>query len=191
MSQWRLEKFRLWQRPLPPTGARMQTASWVFGGLLVVFIMAIVGYRIAGDSTKPIDSTTHTLLGFLSAILAGLFAFFFTGSVAVSVAPNAGRFGGLGIQAAGGAALFVIVLWWWRSDQSPLSSKDMKTLQALARVFKTIDEVYPGIRNVVRPNEQVSSDYGVTASEEKDAIVFRSRNSPTPVIDAQCVGSVE
>src|ERR1035438_9781646 len=131
----------------------MEIASWVFGGLLVVFIMAVVAYRLIGDSTKSIDPTTHTLLGFLSAILAGLFAFFFTGSVAANLAPTAGRFGSLGIQATGGAALFVIVLWWWRSDNSPISAEDRKTLRALATVFQNIDKLYPGLRSIVRPGE--------------------------------------
>ena len=56
-------------------------ASWVFGGLLVVFLMALVAYREL-KGPKPFDPATHTIIGFLCATLAGLFAFFFTGTIA-------------------------------------------------------------------------------------------------------------
>jgi hypothetical protein len=160
----------------------MATASWIFGSLVVVFIMAVVAYRVLGHGEKNIDRTTHTLLGFLCAILAGLFAFFFTGTVAANVAPSASQLGSLGVQATGGAALFVIVLWWWRSESSPISAEDRTMLRVMARVFQNIDKAYPELREVARPGEKVSASYRVTAAEEGNAIVFRDRNQPTPIM---------
>jgi hypothetical protein len=160
----------------------MVMASWIFGSLLVVFIMTMVMYRVIVNSDRTIDSTTHALLGFLCSLLAGLFAFFYTGTVAANVAPGTGRFGSIGIQATGGAALFVIVLWWWRSDKSPISAEDTRTLRALAQVFRNIDKIYPGLRGVARPDPGYSSHYRVVAEEESDAIVFRDKNSASTVM---------
>lgn len=150
----------------------METASWVFGGLFAVFIMAVVGYRVFAPNSRPIDETTHKLLGFLCAILAGLFAFFFTGTVAAQATGNAGNLAGLSIQATGGAALFVIMLVWWRRSP-PLPAQD-KTVHALGTTLGIVDRVYPQMRAVVR-NEDVpttTDNYSVQASQQGNQIIF-------------------
>jgi high-affinity Fe2+/Pb2+ permease len=94
-------------------------ASWVFGGLFALFLMAVVAYRLRTGDTQPIDPTVNRILGIICAALAGLFAFFFSGTVAVQLGANAGSVGNIAVQATGGIGLFVLVLWWWRSNLAP------------------------------------------------------------------------
>jgi hypothetical protein len=89
--------------------------SWIFGSLLLVFIL---GVFIFVRETLP--RFKHQLLAFICALLAGLFAYFFTGTM--QLAGNIGLKGGvgsLGVQASGGIGVFVLVLWWWSSGWAP------------------------------------------------------------------------
>ena len=100
-----------------------EIASWVFGSILLVFVLLVFiidRYIRRGD---PIEPYQHNLLGFVCALLAGLFAFFFTGSISVSIVGSSGHFGKLATQASGGAGAFLIVLWWWKSSLTPVKSK--------------------------------------------------------------------
>jgi len=95
-------------------------ASWVFGGLFALFLMAVVAYRLTIGGSQPIDPTVNRILGIICAVLAGLFAFFFSGTVAIQLGANAGSVGNIAVQATGGIGLFVLVLWWWRSNLAPI-----------------------------------------------------------------------
>jgi len=97
----------------------MNIASWVFGGLFALFLMAVVAYRLTIGGSQPIDPTVNHILGIICAVLAGLFAFFLSGTVAVQLGGEASSAGNIAVQATGGLALFVLVLWWWRSDLAP------------------------------------------------------------------------
>jgi len=100
-----------------------EIASWVFGSILLVFVLLVYvvdRYVRRGD---PIEPYQHNLLGFVCALLAGLFAFFFTGSISVSIVGSSSHFGKLATQASGGAGAFLIVLWWWKSSLTPFKSK--------------------------------------------------------------------
>ena len=149
----------------------METASWVFGSLFAVFLMAVVGYRLGPTHSRPIDPTTQNILGFICATLAGLFAFFFTGTVAAQVTASGGGFGGIAAQATGGMALFLIVLWWWRSGGAPLQADD-KTIRALEASLGIVDRVYPEVKAVVRGEAVPSTGpYSAQASRQGDRIV--------------------
>ena len=90
-------------------------ASWIFGGALLVFISAIIVFGL------ELDQFRQRLVAFLCALLAGLFAFFFTGTLAVNIVGEASVYGKLGVQAGGGLGAFVLVLWWWLSSWSPVT----------------------------------------------------------------------
>lgn len=151
----------------------MQTASWVFGSLLLVFIMAVITYRLLTHNSRPIDETTQKLLGFVSAILAGLFAFFLTGAIIVNVIPENRYMAGLGAQATGGVALFLVMLWWWRSERAPITAED-KNVRAVGSVLKEVDEMYPQVKAVMR-NETLPSarSFSLVAEQQGNEIVFR------------------
>jgi hypothetical protein len=97
----------------------MSTPSWVFGGILLIFLMGVVAWQITRkDDAKPPDSIVTNVVGLICAITAGLFAFFMTGDAIVKIAPSAPLFAGLGVQATGGVGLFVFVMWWWKTRKT-------------------------------------------------------------------------
>jgi hypothetical protein len=161
----------------------MIVAAWVFGSLLLLFLMFFVLYPIVKNKPLTLDDTTGKILGFFCAAVAGLFGVFFTGTIVANLGGKGGSIGNIGAQATGGMALFLVVLFWWRSSHSPLqaSGKDVAIgLQALARVFQGIDQHYPEIRQVVSKEERLpASDYRVVAEARNGAIDFVDRRSQT------------
>ena len=65
-------------------------ASWIFGGILLLFMMAVVWYNLTHEAASSISPGTHRIIGFLCAILAGLFGYFFSGVVAANVSLRRG-----------------------------------------------------------------------------------------------------
>ncbi|MEK6337214.1 MAG: hypothetical protein AABM67_20015 [Acidobacteriota bacterium] len=94
-------------------------ASWIFGSILLVFILVV--FFLAPNSLPQFK---QRLLAFICALLAGFFAFFFTGTIGVNFGGSLGKTGQFSIQAAGGAAAFVVVLWWWYSSSAPIKVED-------------------------------------------------------------------
>lgn len=88
-----------------------QGASWVFGGILLLFIMAVVWFK----PTERFEGPQQQLIKIIGSIAVGLFAGFFTGSL---------RLGGklpfandIEIAAVGGFAAFVFSFMAWpKSD---------------------------------------------------------------------------
>ena len=107
-------------------------ASWIFGGLLVVFILW--AYAFGPEELPP---AKHNLLGFTCAIVAGLFGFFFTGSMKLTLERNLSQWGKLGVQSGGGAALFVFVLLWWTLGGTPISMKVTYKLDEIVRLLES------------------------------------------------------
>ena len=94
----------------------MALPSWIFGGLLLLFILGV--FIWAPNALPPFK---QQLLAFICALLAGLFAFFFTGMIGLT-----GRIGDWRVQATGGIGVFVLVLRWWFSDRAPVKAQKGK-----------------------------------------------------------------
>jgi hypothetical protein len=90
----------------------MMLPSWIFGGLLLCFILGV--FIWAPNSLPPFKLQ---LLAFICALLAGLFTFFFTGVIGLTVG-----IGNWKVQATGGIGVFVLVLRWWFSDRAPVKA---------------------------------------------------------------------
>jgi hypothetical protein len=131
---------------------------------------------------------------------------FFTGSIVANIAPNRGPISGLGIQAAGGMALFIVMLLWGNSGGSPAGSRQdvetQATLQALARIFQSIDDHYPTFVEFARKSAAPGNRYRVVAKATRDRIDFieggRSRMTITaddlekpPPDDRKFIKSIE
>lgn len=71
-------------------------ASWVFGGLILVFLMIVV--------LVPVEPSKFPIIRFLMALSAAFFAVFFVGGVLLK-----GTLNGLFISATGGFVLFVLI----------------------------------------------------------------------------------
>ncbi len=89
------------------TAADQRTGTWVFGSLLLLFYMAIF---LFGPSVLP--SYKYQMLGIISVLLAGLFAYFLTGDIVTSVKGTTSG-ASMGVRATGGVGLAVAMLLWW------------------------------------------------------------------------------
>ena len=91
-------------------------ASWIFGTLLVVFFISV--FILAPESLPEFK---QRILAFFAATLAGLFGYFLTGTIGLTLSGVRSQFGEVGVNATGGAALFVGVLIWWSSPLAPVT----------------------------------------------------------------------
>jgi hypothetical protein len=97
-------------------------ASIIFGSLLLAFIF--YAFIFAPDS---LPEYKQRLLASACALTAGLFGYFLTGAIGLSVDPSRSKFRWARIQATGGFAAFALVLIWWLSPWAPVSSEKPRT----------------------------------------------------------------
>jgi len=81
-------------------------AAWVFGGLTLLFLMAVYFLDKGESASNPI-------IKIIAAILAGLMGAFLTGSIKLVTQGKIKPWGKITIQAGGGAAFFVLVWITW------------------------------------------------------------------------------
>jgi len=62
----------------------------------------------------------HRVLSLLSSVLAGLFAFFLSGTMILSGKPKLPFIGEITLRATSGIAIFALTMFWWSSDFSPV-----------------------------------------------------------------------
>jgi hypothetical protein len=93
--------------PAPKAAADQRTGTWLFGSLLLVFYLAVF---LFGPSVLP--PYKYQMLGIISALLAGLFAYFLTGNIVTSVKGKISE-ASVGVRATGGAGLAIAMLLWW------------------------------------------------------------------------------
>jgi Carboxypeptidase regulatory-like domain len=113
------------RRPLTQAQSR-SLATWIFGGLFVAFLFAVFAF-----APPALPVFKQRILAITSALLAGLFVYFLTGDLDVSIQGGKGKLGRLGVKSAGGAAAFVLVLAWWLSPWSLVESADVIRLRVL------------------------------------------------------------
>lgn len=101
-------------------------ASWIFGGFSFLFLIGVFIF-----SPESLPAFKHKILAIISAILCGLFTYFFTGTIKLDA-----KFPKIGIvlRAAGGVAMFLVVLFWYNSDYAPVRSVDEGTIIYLENI---------------------------------------------------------
>src|ERR1022692_3808292 len=124
--------------------ATQTRASWIFGGLFVAFILGVFAF---GPEALP--GYKQQLLAYICALLAGLFALFFTGALLLNAElPLAGKWT---VQGGAGFGLFLIVLFWW---QSPAALIHKEPDAAPARTVITSPKAPPVEKAAVSPVEK-------------------------------------
>lgn len=89
---------------------------FTFGTLSFLFLIGVFFF-----SPDSLPFFKQRILAVISALLAGLFGYFFTGAVAIAIDADSDiTVGKTAIQAGGGSALFLVVLLWWFSGFAPV-----------------------------------------------------------------------
>lgn len=91
------------------------TFTAIFGACLGGFLIWVFIY-----APNTVPAYKQRVLAIICALLAGLFAFFFTGTIGLENASIKTPAGKLPIKATGGGAVFILVLAWWLSPLSPI-----------------------------------------------------------------------
>ncbi len=93
--------------------------TWIFGATLLLFVLAVFVF-----APEQLPAYKQRILALLSAVLAGFFGYFLTGSIGIKLDSLRTRLGSFTVDAAGGFALFVLVLFWWFTPLSPVGIAD-------------------------------------------------------------------
>jgi hypothetical protein len=118
-------RHRASSQPLSQAQSR-SLATWIFGSLFGAFLLAVFAFA---PSTLPVFK--QRILAVVSALLAGLFVYFLTGELGVTIRGGKGALERLTVRSSGGTAAFVLVLVWWLSPWSPVESADLVRLRVL------------------------------------------------------------
>ena len=162
----------------PPPSRQQAIGSWVFGSLILIFYMFVFLY-----GPKVLSDSQHQQLGILSALLAGLFAFFLTGSILTRGDGNVSATTRVAVQATGGLGLAVLVLLWWGRTVPSSSSvaKDIgEQIDSAARAAPALDTARRtgGIRTSASIRDLASK---LAASDPKYRELTAFSNAVVPV----------
>jgi len=113
-----------------PAAKDQRLASWIFGGIAFAFLLGV--FILA---PRELPSYKQQILAIISAILCGLFGYFFTGSNKIVGDGQLPNWGKLSIQAGGGFALFALILLWWNSKSAPVQRAVGAEAPAVSNTF--------------------------------------------------------
>lgn len=108
-----------------------ELAAWIFGTVAFVFLMLLILLPL-----RNLPAWKVNILAIITALLAGVFCTFLTGSIILEVKPDFAGWGKTAIQAGGGVALFVFVLLWWQLvlKPQPTEKRQMKVVITKRRI---------------------------------------------------------
>lgn len=110
--------------PAPKAAPSQSAATWVFGSLLLLFY---VGVFVFGPPVLP--DYKHQMLGILSALLGGLFAYFLAGQIVTSAKWTISKGVQIGVRGTGGFGFALLFLFWWGHGPIESSSQAATRLQ--------------------------------------------------------------
>ncbi len=93
--------------------------TYIFGSILLLFFIGV--FAFAPDKL-PIFK--QRMIAISSALLSGLFTYFFTGNIKLTAESSTTKFGKIVIQATSGIAVFILVLIWWLSPNAPIDTDE-------------------------------------------------------------------
>jgi hypothetical protein len=95
------------------------SATGIYGGVLLLFFILVF---VFAPERLPVYKLQ--ILALLSAILAGFFGYYLTGSIRIKRTWSLTNIGPLSVDATGGVAIFVLVLALWYSPFAPIKTDD-------------------------------------------------------------------
>lgn len=156
-----------------------RVASWIFGGIAFAFL---IWAFIFGPDELPAEK--QRILGIMCALLAGLFGYFFTGSMNLIAEGNLPKWGKVTIQASGGAALFALVLWWWGSGYAPVRRIENKITDIDKKVAQIVgmlrEELSIKNKQIVFLQGEIARVREITPSERARELAERIPDDASP-----------
>ena len=108
--------------------------SYVFGSLLFAFFVGV--FVFAPDKLPEFK---QRMLAVSSALLAGIFTAFMSGSLGIKLAGITSFLGNVTLRAGGGVGVFALVMVWWLSPLAPVGLDEK--LNAIEKQGKDTHEV--------------------------------------------------
>jgi hypothetical protein len=138
--------------------------TYIFGSILLAFFIYVF---VFSPDTLPIFK--QRMMAFASSLLAGLFTFFFSGSIKLTGQSAETKFGKIVVQATSGVAVFILVLIWWLSPSAPIQIEkfdkkldvieeklsNIKIQDITAKVTFHIDNVDESVPEIFKNNSQL------------------------------------
>lgn len=113
--------------------------SWIFGSLLLAFYL---GVFLFGPSV--LADYKYRMLGIISALLGGFFAYFLTGQIVTTVKGDLSGGKQVGIRATGGIGLAVGLLFWWGQGGTPIQSSSQAAVQLQQQLQQAVSTAPTG-----------------------------------------------
>lgn len=148
-------------------------ATWIFGSISFALL---IGIFLFGPRELP--QYKHQLLSYFSALLAGLFGYFMTGSIGLVAETNLPKFGKVTIQACGGMALFVFVLLIWSTDLAPRVRTLEGELSRLRVKRQEIEVTLNSLENELDREKMRANLLAIGAAEARAVIVIKVPKNP-------------
>jgi hypothetical protein len=139
------------QHPAAETG--VSVASWVFGSILLAFVIAVFAF-----APSELPEFKIRILAFSCALLAGLFGFFMTGDIGLRFTSVQTKAGKIVVRATGGLALFVLVLWWWFSSVAPIKQVESSLSVAEQAAKELVAQVSGPVRGAWENSDRSPED---------------------------------
>lgn len=119
--------------PAPKAAPDQRLGSWIFGSLLLAFYL---GVFVFGPSV--LADYKYRMLGVISALLGGLFAYFLTGQIVSTLKGNLSGAGQLTVRATGGIGLALVLLLWWGQGAGPIQSSSQAAVQLQQKLQEAV-----------------------------------------------------
>lgn len=97
----------------------IRIGTYVFGSILLLFFIGVFVF-----APNELSIFKQRMIAISSALLSGLFTYFFTGNIKLTAESSTTKFGKIVIQATSGIAVFILVLIWWLSPNSPINTDE-------------------------------------------------------------------
>lgn len=121
-----------------------QAGTWIFGTLLLAFYLYVF---LFGPEILP--DYKFQMLGIISALLAGLFAYFLSGQIVTTVKAVLSAGAEMAVRATGGAGIALALLLWWGHGPGPIQASS----QAAAQLQQDLQTASQEIHDTLTPDE--------------------------------------
>jgi hypothetical protein len=134
--------------------------TYIFGSILLIFFICIYIF-----SPDKLPEYKQRMIAFSSSLLAGLFTYFFTGTIKLTGETVTNKFGKIIVQASSGIAVFILVLLWWLSSNSPIKIDELNS---------KLDSIETKVSNIKIQDITARITFHINNADETFPEIFRN-----------------